>query len=88
MTYPKGARRYAEPMVGVDEFVAYGVGLVYASACTSLDDEAATIRINHQHPTGIASPWRVSDDPSFADGSPNPQPCPDSATHRHVLFSC
>lgn len=69
-----------------DHFVAYNVGLCFASVCTSLDDLAATARLNNEHPTGVG-PWTVHCCP-FADGSPNPSPCPDSPERRHVLFSC
>lgn len=70
------------------EFVAYAVGLVCASACTSLDDEAATVRMNFDNPTGIDSRWTIADEP-FADGTPNPSPCHDAPeTRRHLLFTC
>lgn len=69
-------------------FEAYAVGLIYASACTNLTNEEATVRLNHEHPTGIASGWAVSDDAAFASGQPNPCPCEQSPGRRHVLFSC
>ncbi len=70
------------------EFDAYAAGICYASVCTSLSDEEATRRLNRQFPTGV-SPWAVSENPTFNDGfRPNPSPCPDAETHRHILFSC
>lgn len=68
------------------EFTAYTVGLCYASVCTSLSDEEATERLNTEHPSGV-TPWAIADEP-FASGAPNPNPCEDEDTHRHILFSC
>lgn len=74
-------------MSGRPEFTAYAVGFVSASVCTSLPDEDATRRLNIEHMTGV-HPWVISDDETFADGTPHPCPCPDSEEHRHVLFHC
>jgi hypothetical protein len=71
-----------------DDFRAYAVGICAASVCTSLDDDEATRRMNLEHPTGIGSPWRISEDKQFRTGEPMPCPCPDAPTHRHVLFNC
>lgn len=72
------------------DFDAYSVGLCYVSVCTSLTDEEATDRLNHEHPTGINSSWFVSTEPHFHEGyASNPCPCPSSpSTNRHVLFQC
>jgi hypothetical protein len=71
------------------DFVAYTVGVVSASACTSLTDAEATARMNAEHPTGISSRWQVASDVTFADGTPNPYPCRENPeTHRHVIFHC
>ena len=67
-------------------FMAYSVGLCYASVCTRLSDDEATARLNALRPTGVG-PWRIADE-AFADGSPNPSPCHDTPDHRHVLFTC
>lgn len=70
------------------DFLAYSVGVVYASACTSLDDATATTRMNAAVATGTDTPWRIADEP-FRTGEPNPCPCNDKpATHRHILFVC
>lgn len=69
------------------DYVAYGVGLCYASVCTSLTDEEAAARLNLDQPTGVGRPWEISKDETFANGQPQPRPCdqfPD--THRHILF--
>lgn len=71
------------------EFKIMSWGLVHASVCTSYDLLVATVQLNLQLPTGIASPWRKSADPTFSGGEPNGMPCPDQPeTHRHWLFSC
>lgn len=71
-----------------DEFVAYAVGLLCMSVCTSLTPEEATQRLNMEHPTGITSRWAVADE-EFAGGESNPCPCPDHPeTHKHYLFNC
>ncbi|HYQ69048.1 hypothetical protein [Actinophytocola sp.] len=77
-----------QPTDTTPDFVLIGYGLVYASVCTSLDDEQATARLNMEWPTGISSRWTKSSD-KFHGGYPNPRPCerkPD--THRHILFVC
>lgn len=69
-------------------FVVYSLGLVHASACTSLSDEEATIKMNQAYPTGLEQGWKIHDGP-FATGEANGVACsttPD--THRHILFSC
>lgn len=65
----------------------YSVGLCFASVCTSASDDDATVLLNKEFPTGISNGWSVSSE-NFADGSPNPSPCPDTTGHRHVLFDC
>lgn len=66
----------------------YAVGLVHASACTALGDDETAAAVNAGHPTGIDSAWRISPDPAFAGGEPNPSPCPDTPGRRHVLLVC
>jgi hypothetical protein len=61
--------------------------MCYASVCTSLSDDDATDELNLAWPTGIESRWTIADE-AFADGTPNPAPCADAPTHRHLLFSC
>lgn len=69
-------------------FTAYAVGLCYASACTSLTDTKATVRMNTEHPTGISTTWQIADEP-FQNGDPNGRPCDQQpGTHRHILFTC
>lgn len=77
----------SERVWGEGFFSAYAVGLIYASVCTDLDDATATELLNVEHWTGIESRWRIVDE-AFANGSPNPCPCPDRPDCRHILFSC
>jgi hypothetical protein len=76
--------------MGRDRFMLLGpLGVVYASVCTNLPDDAATVRLNEDNPTGIESSWEISSDPMFADGvHTNPCDCPQIPGCRHVLFNC
>lgn len=67
----------------------YAVGLVYCSVCApaNMSMEVLTHAVNVQAPTGIGSRWRLSDDPTFASGEPQPGPCSDPE-RLHYLFSC
>ena len=72
-----------------DAFTILSIGVVYASVCTSLTVEEATEALNRAAPTGISSAWALSDDKTFANGTPMPCPCePNPATHKHYLFNC
>ena len=73
-------------LAAANYFVAYSVGICYASVCTDLSDEKATERLNTEHPTGVG-PWMVSEDKTFRGGEPNPCPCPDGQGRRHILFN-
>lgn len=72
-----------------DDFVLISSGgsgiaiLLYARCCTTLDDEAATARMNMVNPTGIDSPWRLCTEDNM-----QPITCADDAQRRHLMFSC
>ena len=73
------------------EVYIYAHGLVACSACAPLamTPEEIAAAVNAGNPTGISSPWRVSGEPEFAQGQPNPAPCdqePD--VRRHWLMEC
>lgn len=71
------------------DFEAYSVGLVSASACSSLSRKETERRMNLEHPTGISSGWRISKDKKWATGEPTPSPCNlKPKTHKHYLFNC
>jgi len=71
------------------EFEIYHSGLCYASVCTTLPRSEVEERMNRISPTGIESPWTLSDDPTFKSGETNPCPCHHrSDTHTHYLMQC
>lgn len=73
----------------VKDFEAYAVGTVSASVCSSLSLEETEKRLNLEHPTGISSDWKLSEDTEFAQGQSNPCPCErNPKTHKHYLFNC
>jgi hypothetical protein len=74
----------------VRNVVVYSHGLCFASACalTDLDALAVELAVNDEVPTGIAAPWRISEDAHFANGAPNPSPCEKDETRKHWLLSC
>lgn len=69
-------------------FTAYTVGLCCASVCTSLSVEDATVELNKQHPTGIESQWKPSEDTHFRGGVPNGCDCLDYPGNKHFLMEC
>ena len=71
------------------DFTVYAEGLCYASVCTSLPREEVESRMNRERPPGTELGWRISDEPTFKGGEPNPCPCHDQPdTHRHYLMVC
>ena len=68
----------------------YSVGLVCASACapTDVSREEIEREVNAQHPTGVSSRWRISEETTFATGEPMPSPCNHGAERQHWLLSC
>lgn len=70
------------------KFEAYSVGLCCASVCTSLPVEEAVVELNQTNPTGIASPWALSDSPTFKGGEKNGCDCPDYPGNKHYLMGC
>lgn len=66
--------------------IVYTEGLIYASVCTALDDEATDAAMAAR-PAGTRNGWTRSQDATFEGGGSNPCPCdqfPD--TRRHVLY--
>jgi len=64
----------------------YLEGIFYASACTTLDDEALDKAMG-MRPAGTSGGWKRSADTHFSGGQPNPCPCEvEPEIRRHVLF--
>lgn len=58
--------------------------LLYARCCTSLDDEAAAVRMNRENPAGTTNGWSLC-----TAEHQRPVACQENpATHRHLMFSC
>ena len=73
-------------MSEIGEFIIYASGFVYSSVCTSMDDAAATARMNAISPSGTETPWEIAAEP-FRNGQANPHSCDTMPeTHRHILF--
>lgn len=72
----------AVPKQHTPEFDRIDERLYTAQACTSLGDDAATVRMNDL-PPGATREWVL-----IAEGDNAPVPCDDKATHRHLLFEC
>lgn len=71
------------------DFTVTAMGLVFATACTTLSNDEATNRLNLRHrPTSVGGAWEISPT-TFDDGKSNPHPCdrwPDPE-RRHILFA-
>lgn len=67
----------------------YASGPVSCSVCAEADlsSEEVERMVNRLMPTGIDSPWRISDE-SFKDGTPNGVECHDGPTRKHYLLVC
>ncbi len=71
------------------EFEAYSVGICCMSVCSSLQPGEIVRRANQEYPTGISSRWEISENKTFADGTPMPCPCENNPeTHKHYLLNC
>jgi len=71
------------------DFVAYDIGTLYASVCSSLTPEETAERMNLANPNGQLPPWRIATEVASRGGRPNPYPCPqDPRTHKHYLMIC
>ena len=74
----------------VQQIHIYEVGPVYLSVCApgEMPLRMLTFFVNQARPTGLAHGWAFDEAGEFADGTPNPCPCPDRPRHLHYLFSC
>lgn len=70
-------------------FQIYAEGILALSMCTNATNEEATAFVNDVRPTGLDTPWSISDDTAFSGGEPHPGACEENPdTHRHLLFEC
>lgn len=70
------------------ELEIYSTGIVHCSICTNIKSyREIERRVNIKNPAGISSGWKISESPTFKDGTPNPSPCNEGrATHKHYLM--
>lgn len=70
--------------------LVYVSGLVCCSVCAPADMSIEEVErvVNLENPTGISSGWSVSDDETFADGTPMPAPCEKVPGRVHYLMTC
>jgi hypothetical protein len=73
-----------------EELDVYSLGIVRCSICTNIKDtEKIEMLVNMRCPTGISSSWKISREPNFHTGQPNPCPCEEKPnTHKHYLMVC
>lgn len=67
-----------------------GPGICAVSVCAPKDTPRDEIEawVNQESPTGISSPWAISED-DFASGESNPCPCDQQPEERlHYLLNC
>ena len=73
-----------------DLFV-YASGLVCNSVCVPEDMPTEKIEelTNNQNPSGV-TPWKISEDKTFADGNPQPNKCDKYPQEKrlHYLLNC
>ena len=72
-----------------EELEIYSNGFVHCSICTNIENiEEIERQVNMKNPTGIGSRWKISEEPTFRSGQPNPCVCEQKSTHRHYLMVC
>ena len=74
----------------VSDFNVYIWGLVHVSICgpKGAADEQVERAANRLHPTGLEHGWKLSKDPTFSGGQPNPCECDQDPDRRHWLLDC
>jgi hypothetical protein len=66
-------------------------GLVAMAVCApvALTREQVAAEVNAKSPTGISSPWTVTDAADLTDyDGPYPVQCPDESDRRHYMVHC
>ncbi len=66
----------------------YRNGIVHCSVCAPKDMEREEVErlTNFANPSGTSLGWKVSDEPTFSGGEPNPYDAQDCG--RHWLMVC
>jgi hypothetical protein len=69
--------------------IVYTFGLCHCSVCVPKDMPRDEVErgANTAHPTGV-TPWKISDEPTFKAGEPNPCQCEGDSTRQHYLMVC
>lgn len=76
-------------MPGNPPVLVYRTGLTACSVCApvTMSPQEVADAVNVTDPTGISSPWKVSAEPAFQSGEPNPCLCDQHpVTRRHYLM--
>lgn len=68
----------------------YTFGLVHCSVCAPKDmrREQVERETDLAHPTGLDHGWKISHEPTFKGGEPNPCQCNDASDRLHYLMDC
>lgn len=66
----------------------YSAGIICCSVCTDEEPEAMVEKVNQVFPAGETLRWRISEDPCFANGQPNPCVCDQNPNLKHYLLEC
>ena len=74
----------------MSDFSVYTWGICHASICGPKDatDDEILIAADELHPTGLDWGWKLSDNPTFSGGQPNPCECDADPDRRHWLLDC
>ena len=68
----------------------YAEGLCHLSVCAlaSLARSEVESLVNNASPSGVNSPWTISKDENFLDGTTIPHQCEDDPSRQHWLLDC
>jgi hypothetical protein len=69
------------------DVVVYSQGLFYSSVCVPKNITPEDI-VAGMFPAGTSRGWKVSEDPTFRQGKPNPCPCNQDPERLHYLMDC
>ena len=68
----------------------YATGICYLSVCalSSLARSEVESLVNSASPSGIATPWGISEYETFANGTAIPHQCEHDPARQHWLLDC